>query len=260
MTLDIGESIGGLEPICLDELLQRAALQQRMDRKYLLPMAELDPLLHELAPDARILQIDGRRAFDYESVYFDTPEFTSYHLAARRRSRRFKIRTRTYVDSAECWLEVKTRDQRGNTVKYRREHDGELAAELTPDGRQFTDMVVTDAAIADAAEMAFAPTLVTSYRRSTLYLPETDSRVTIDTDLHWTLDNGRGISLPDLVIVETKSASRISRADRLLWRGGRRPSLISKYGTGLAALRPELPSNKWHRILRTHFAVSDGSN
>ena len=39
-------------------------------------------MLQELAPDARILQIDDRRAFDYESVYFDTPEFTSYHLSA----------------------------------------------------------------------------------------------------------------------------------------------------------------------------------
>ena len=127
MTLEINETLGSLDPIGLDELLERAALQQRIDRKYLLPSAELDPLLQKLAPEARILQIDDRRAFDYESVYFDTPEFTSYHLAARRRSRRFKIRTRTYVDSAECWLEVKTRDQRGNTVKYRREHDGELA-------------------------------------------------------------------------------------------------------------------------------------
>jgi hypothetical protein len=68
--------------------------------------------------------------------------------------------------------------------------------------------------------MSFAPTLVTSCRRSTLYLPETDSRVTIDNDLRWTLDNGRNIALPDLVIVETKSASRISQADRLLWRAG----------------------------------------
>jgi hypothetical protein len=104
--------------------------------------------------------------------------------------------------------------------------------------------------------MDFAPTLVTSYRRSTLYIPETDSRVTIDNDLRWTLADGRSIALPELVIVETKSAARISQADRLLWHGGRRPSLISKYGTGLAALRPELPSNKWHRILRTHFTLS----
>ena len=36
-------------------------------------------------------------SFDYESVYFDTPDLTCYLLAARRRRRRFKIRTRTYV-------------------------------------------------------------------------------------------------------------------------------------------------------------------
>jgi hypothetical protein len=43
MTVEIGETLGTLRPICLDELLQRAALQQRVDRKYLLPMAELGP-------------------------------------------------------------------------------------------------------------------------------------------------------------------------------------------------------------------------
>jgi len=54
----------------------------------------------------------------------------------------------------------------------------------------------------------------------------------------------------------TKTAARVSQADQLLWRSGRRPTQISKYGTGLAALRPELPSTKWHRILRRHFPAA----
>jgi len=68
---------------------------------------------------------------------------------------------------------------------------------------------------------------------------------------------GRGtVALPEMAIVETKTAARVSQADRLLWRSGRRPTQISKYGTGLAALRPELPSTKWHRILRRHFPAA----
>ncbi|OUE09106.1 hypothetical protein CMsap09_09190 [Clavibacter michiganensis] len=57
-----------------------------------------------------------------------------------------------------------------------------------------------------------------------------------------------------MAIVETKSGSRPSAVDRLLWSHGHRPSTISKYGTGLAALRDDLPSNKWNRVLRRHFA------
>ena len=63
-------------------------------------------------------------------------------------------------------------------------------------------------------------------------------------------------SLPEMAIVETKTTARVSQADRLLWRSGRRPTQISKYGTGLAALRPDLPSTKWHRILRRHFPAA----
>ena len=255
-TVDTERTMARLDPVGLDELLERAALQERVDRKYLLPTTEVEPLVESLGPGARILQIDDRRTFDYESVYFDTPDFTCYLLAAHRRRPRFKIRTRTYVDSAECWLEVKTRDKRGHTVKYRQEHDFGLPDALTATGRTFTDLVVSNAAMPGATDLSLGPTLVTSYRRSTLYLPATDSRVTIDTDLRWELDTGETVALPEMAIVETKTAARVSQADRLLWRSGRRPTQISKYGTGLAALRPELPSTKWHRILRRHFPAA----
>jgi hypothetical protein len=41
--------------------------------------------------------------------------------------------------------------------------------------------------------------------------------------------------------------------DRWLWQSGVRPVRISKYCTALAAMRPELPANKWHRTLARHF-------
>ena len=204
-------------------------------------MVEVEPLVQALGADARILQIDDRRPFDYESVYFDTPDLTSYLLAAHRRRRRFKIRTRTYLDSAECWLEVKTRDKRGHTVKYRRQHDG-LPAALTPDGRDFTDLVVTNAAVPGAIDLTLAPTLVTSYRRSTLYLPATDSRVTIDTDLHWELDTGQHIALPEMAIVETKTvvAGLPGRPVALAQRPPSHPDLEVRDRAGRLATGPSL--------------------
>ncbi len=240
-----------LAPIGLDELTERAALQTRVDRKYVLPAGEADALLADVGQDARVLEIDDARSFAYQSVYFDTPELTSFLLAARRRRHRFKIRTRTYLDSSLCWLEVKTRGSRGSTVKDRLPYEPADHDTLDP-GRRFVDAVLAERSVAASSALSFSPTLVTRYRRSTLFLPATTSRVTVDTELAWQ-DGDRNLYLPDLAIVETKTGSTASRVDRLLWARGHRPIRISKYATALAALRPHLPAARWRRTLRRHF-------
>ena len=84
--------------------------------------------------------------------------------------------------------------------------------------------------------------------------PTTRSRVTVDRGLTWIHTATRAtISQPSLVVVETKSAGAVSPMDRLLWSRGVRPTRISKYATGLAALDPALPHNRWSRTLRRHF-------
>lgn len=252
MIADTVPRTAGFDPIELDELLARAALQDRVDRKYVLPLAALTPVLAALAGRARVLQIDGRRDFDYRSDYFDTPDVACFRQSALRRRRRFKIRTRTYLNSAQCWLEVKTRDHRGHTVKQRQAHPHD-ATELPLTAREFVDHVVVGAELPGTWDLSLAPTLTTTYRRRTLFLTESASRVTVDTDLAWATGTGR-IELAGVAIVETKTATnRPCEADRLLWRAGHRPAPISKYGTGLAALRPDLPSNKWHRVLNDYF-------
>lgn len=125
-----------LDQISLEELTDRASLQTRVDRKYVLPLAHLDAVLADLADDTRVLSIGGVRAFDYESIYFDTPERTSYLMAAHPRRHRFKIRTRTYLDSAASYLEVKTRGGRSVTVKDRLPYDPADGHRLTAEGRR----------------------------------------------------------------------------------------------------------------------------
>jgi hypothetical protein len=248
----VSAALSALHPIGLDDLLDRAALQTRVDRKYVVPRADVDHLLDGLDGDTEVLEIGGLRSFTYETLYFDTPELTSYRLTAYRRRRRFKVRTRTYVDSAECWLEVKLPGARGSTVKHRASYDHEHRATLDP-GRHFVDEVLAGQRAAD-----FRPTLVSRYRRSTLYLPATASRVTIDTDLVW-YDERHALHLPALAVVETKTSGGTSTVDRRLWRLGIRPTRISKYATALAALRTDLPAPPWRRLLRRHFAPTHRS-
>ena len=98
----------------------RAALLTRVDRKYLLTTAEAEVVLAAVAAlHPLVLDIDGTREFAYESVYFDTPDLLSYRLAAHDRRRRFKLRTRGYLDTDGAFLELKTRGSRSATVKDR---------------------------------------------------------------------------------------------------------------------------------------------
>ena len=248
------DRLDSLPSIGLDELIERASLLTRVDRKYLLPATALDDVLADLDPRTRVLEIDGHRHSAYESVYFDTPALDSYVLAAHGRRRRFKIRTRTYLDSAVGYLEVKTRGSRSSTVKERIEYRPEERDTLTADGLAYVDETLAASGIAlDSG--ALQPVLSTEYARATLLLPESASRATIDTRLAWRLlpRPGRLLERPAVVVVETKSASRASEMDRALWAHGHRPTSLSKYATGMAAFRADLPANKWHRTLERHF-------
>jgi VTC domain len=243
--------VARLDAIGLAELVDRAALQTRVDRKYVLPLRLAGQVVTELAraEDVRVLEIGGLRCFGYESLYYDTPDLAGYHLAARGRRRRFKVRRRTHLESGDSFMEVKTRGSRGATVKER------ISATDLQAGRAFVGEVLDEAGLGWVSVRDLRPTLRTRYRRTTLYLPATDGRVTVDTDLAWSLPGGPEAVLDGVAIVETKSAAAASSADRRLWRSGHRPSRVSKYGTGLAALRGDLPDNKWCPVLRRHFSL-----
>jgi hypothetical protein len=236
-----------LPPIGLAELEERAALQTRVDRKYIMPAGAADDLLDALAPHAVVLEISGVRQFAYASLYFDTPELSSYHRTAHRHRRRFKVRTRSYLDAGTCWLEVKVPGPRGSTIKHRAPHDP-LQQETVTSGGAFLESH-------GLPGERLRATLRTEYLRYTLLLPGTDSRVTVDTALRWTAGEHE-LCLPQTAIVETKTGAAASRADRELWRRGHRPVALSKYATGLAALRADLPAAPWHRVLRRHFTVA----
>ncbi|MFT4134988.1 polyphosphate polymerase domain-containing protein [Microbacterium sp.] len=243
-----------LGAVALDELVAEASLLARVDRKYVVPREDLDPVLAALDPHTRVLEIDGARDFAYESVYFDTPDLLSFRMAAQPRRRRFKLRTRSYLDTGSSFLEIKTRGARGTTVKERDAYEASRRAELTAEAREDVAAALEGIGVAPDRVVELAPTLTTRYRRTTLLAPDGGGRATIDTGLEWIQPDGSGFALPEVVIIETKSASSVTPLDHLLWRRGRRPAVVSKYATGLAALDHNLPRNRWARLLRGPFA------
>jgi len=242
--------VDSLPSISLEELNDTAELLTRVDRKYVVSPEVLSAVLAEHSGSLKALEIEGRRMGTYRSVYYDTPELTSYLAAARKRPRRFKVRTREYVDSGTTAVEVKLRSARGDTVKHREwlgandERESDLAAVIA-----YASSFASVGTVADLLR----PTLTTTYQRTTLL--GQGGRVTIDANVGATDAHGAACAYGDLLIVETKSAAGAGSIDRELWGKGVRPARISKYATSLAALYPELPANRWHRTL-TRYAPS----
>ena len=240
--------VASLEGISLDHLNDAAALQTRVDRKYIIDGWQLSSLIAVLEGRLAALEIDGQRSFTYESVYFDTPNLESFRSAATKRRNRFKVRTRTYVDTTTSMLEVKTKGGRGGTIKTRQAHDFDRRRELDIGAVYFVDSLLDREGLAATLQ----PVLTTRYDRTTLVDLDDVARLTIDSGLCCSDPAGRSVGL-DRYVVETKSTGAPSTADRQLWANGIRPAKISKFGTGMAALDPTLPSNKWNRTLNRHF-------
>lgn len=242
--------------IDIADLSQESALMTRTDRKYALTLEEALQL-QALLPHAQVVTVEGRRTSQYRSQYFDTPRFDSYFEAATSRRHRFKVRTRTYLDSGGSYLEVKTKNGRGQTMKQRcpTSQDGQFELSVADCDFIATSLELSNVPQARGLVEKLRPVVETNYQRTTLLDPD-GSRVTWDTALCCS-DATTHVQYPQLVLIETKSAGRTTATDRLLWKSGHRPVSVSKFATGLSALHPELPTNKWHRVLNSRAALSN---
>lgn len=247
----------------LDELNNEAENLTRQDRKYIVALKDIPGLLRALPRGARILDIAGAQHFPYASTYLDTLELDSFYDAAHRRRRRFKVRIRRYSDGAE-FLEVKTRGERGLTVKERIPFDCDLP--LSYESAAFVSETFARARIHEPSPADLWPSLRTTYTRTTFLLPDAGARLTLDTDLAFRplhIDAAsrerrahlpvRGtVELGPVAIVETKALAA-TKADRALWRRGYRPTRISKYATGVILTSDHLRAGRWHRTLTHHI-------
>ncbi|MDO4888553.1 MAG: VTC domain-containing protein [Actinomycetaceae bacterium] len=268
---EMGAALGRLPAITLDELSAQAALLRRVDRKYLVaPALALDLVRYLGASGARVLTIDDAREFHYLSDYFDTPDFSLHRLAATKRRRRFKVRSRIYLDSGLHFAELKTRGGRGYSIKDRLQLEDvprqvcqrmsgaepirgqEIIAR--PQVAEWVAAQLVERGIADTRRAGtrivagLRGSLRSVYTRSTLYIPG-DCRVTIDVALTIGDPNATASFRVPGVVVETKSSGGSSRADHWLWRHGARPTRFSKYSVGVVKSNPALPTNRWHRTL-----------
>lgn len=241
-------ALANVSRIDLPTMQAAAELQTRVDRKYVVPPSVVGRVIESLETELCVLEIGGLRRSRYESVYFDTPALDCYRAAAHGRRNRVKVRTRSYLDSGTCMLELKSVSARGSTIKERLNYPLAARRRIDVHGRDF----LLEHGVGHELLEKLDVTLTTDYLRTTL-LAADGSRATIDAGLRCATPDGNSRGVGDLIVLETKSVGHPTLVDRALWRLGYRPEPISKYGTGLAAVTPGLTANKWNRTLRRHF-------
>ena len=246
--------IDGFDPVGLPELARRAELQMRVDRKYIVDYDTLEALLPELGDDYVALEIDGERLQRYDSIYFDNPGLKAYRDHVQGRRKRFKCRTRIYGGETG-FFDLKLQGRRGETAKHRLPLPVDDHGSLGPRTRSFLKRKLLEE-YGDHAPAGMEPVLRSSFVRLTLMHTRKPERLTIDFDIEFTRmgSEERFRILPDRVLIESKSASRLGAVDRILPRLGARPvTMCSKYCLGVALTHPGLPTHLFGPLLRRHF-------
>lgn len=244
-------------PISLEQLNARAAMLERLDNKYVVTRNTLEQAASSLAEVFDILDIDGVRAFGYDTSYFDDQHRRSYHDHHQGRRRRCKVRVRKYLDADLCFVEIKLKDKRGATLKQRLPYDNDLFRVL--DDRAMAHVKGAYRGLyGEDFLLDLNPVIEMRYRRMTLVAREGGERMTIDSNIEFHSRKKTRAVPKDLFIVETKSARGNGLADKVLRVLHEHPVPgCSKYCVGMAALEKVGRINRFLPALRRLDMIPD---
>lgn len=265
----LADVAAGIRPVALADLNEQAALMRRSDRKYLVTGSvfrrAMDLLGQLLGDDLRVLEIEGDRVMGYESVYYDSPDLEGFRAHVQGRRRRYKVRSRSYVDTGVSFVEVKYKSRFDVTSKVRTSYPDappvgqQPLPPLADHGVAFAGGVIADAYALDLPER-IEPVLRTVNERATFLVGAHGGapagRMTVDVALRFDDGDASSRMRDDMLLIETKSDGSSLVIDHLLRSLGERPVVMSKYCVGLSLLRPGVSGNKWRRITRTYFEAA----
>ncbi|NNF23434.1 MAG: polyphosphate polymerase domain-containing protein [Rhodobacteraceae bacterium] len=256
--LDLDWLISDFSPISLQELNETAEMLSRIDNKYVVPRAALQSLVPALQGEFRILDIDQRRAFTYDTRYFDDAERSAYFEHHQGLRKGFKVRVRRYADAGLSFLEVKVKGKRGMTEKFRLPQDAEPVEQLSDEAMRFARHTYCGQ-YEKPFEYDLKAAMDIRYKRITLVAKTGGERMTIDTDLRFQTKNGTMSLGTDVFIVEAKSALGRGFADAQLRRAKQRPTKkCSKYCIAMAAMGEVDRYNRFLPTMRKLGLIASG--
>ena len=255
--LNLDWLVHSFAPVTLDQLNAKAEMLSRIDNKYVIRRDALHRVIPDLVRYFDVLDIKRKRAFTYDTRYFDDPQRSAYYEHHQGLRKGFKVRIRRYVDAGLCFLEVKVKGKRGMTVKHRKEQDAHRIETLSDEAYHFARSTYTGH-YGKPFEYDLRRVLDIRYKRITLVARDGGERMTIDTDLQfWT--GGKHLSVgTDVFIVETKSKLGRGYADKCLRQVQARPTKrCSKYCVGMAVMGEVTRYNRFLPTMKKLGLVGD---
>ncbi|MFK7756085.1 MAG: polyphosphate polymerase domain-containing protein [Flavobacteriales bacterium] len=214
----------------------------RTDTKFLLSTDNFGNLLKKLMKDYHCLEVEGVRASKYETVYLDTEDLNFYIRHHNGKRNRYKVRFRTYVESALTFLEIKFKNNKSRTVKNR-VIVPEIENKLSEDSSHFIKEI-------SGIEYALQNVLRNEFRRITLVNDELRERLTLDLNLTFEAF-GKKAHMGDVIICELKQekAKRNSPFLKAVRSHRHKAMRISKYCMGIAMLKDGVKKNNFKENL-----------
>lgn len=250
MSPTISSVIEAYEPITLQEM-DDVKLLDRTEMKYFFSAKKLPEVLQIIASNYRVLDINGVRLNNYETLYFDTEDFQMYFTHQAGRSNRYKIRYRKYVDSNLSFFEVKFKNNKGRTIKERIKQS-DISTSITDKAAAFLS------AKTPYTSAQLVPKVWNNYSRMTLVNRYSKERLTIDVNLSFR--NGHiTANVPNLVIAELKQEKcTASPFMKVMKDMGIKEGSISKYCYGVIYLNEGIKKNNFKPNLLTIKKISYG--
>jgi hypothetical protein len=233
----IKDILNDFEPITLKEM-DSVKLMDRTDTKYVFTLEQLPELLKTLASDYRVLDVNGHKISRYESLYFDTANFSLYYHHHRGKANRYKVRCRKYVESNLHFFEVKFKNNKGRTIKDR-------VKQPTIDGSIRDNALTLLQEKTRLSPGELEAKFWVNYSRITLVNKNSPERVTLDLDLTFANATDKK-TIHNLVIAEVKQdKASTSSFIRLMKKKHIREGSISKYCFGVISLFSHMKHNNF---------------
>lgn len=244
------------ERISLPEL-QSEKLMDRVDEKYVFHANSLAQILSALIPYYHILQTNKELEANYQTTYFDTKDFLFYHNHINQKTNRNKVRIRSYLDVNQHFLEVKFKNNKGQTFKKRLERNNSKEEFCEQEKAFIKKHTAIDASLIKTKTN-------NQFKRISLLNQENEERVTIDTNIRF-YHKEKEYAIDNLVICEVKKlpSQEQTQIENILQKNRIKKLRISKYCLGLYLSEENLKKNRYkekYRKIHKYLHLSNDNN
>ncbi|QZT38218.1 VTC domain-containing protein [Halosquirtibacter xylanolyticus] len=215
----------------------------RYDQKFIIPSESLDVILGYLQKSYHVLKVNESWLQEYENHYYDTARLDLARDHLRGKRPRYKLRKRIYIDTEDCYWEMKCKVVGGQMVKKR------IKASMNGAERFINGFEIP------IGIEALRNSLKNNYFRASFYSLESNEKVTIDQSLKILQDNQWVDILEGFVVVEVKGMHfNESSFVQFLRSHSFRSIKFSKYCFGIGMLHTQFFPHKRKAVL--HYLKS----